>query len=245
MSLPDSDAASQCPEITGHPTSSDGGDRAAPLAVPISFAPLARENWTDEAREVFAFWGEPGAYENGSANNMVMTLAHHPALAIAYYTFGRHLLIASTLSARTRELIVLRVAWQLRSAYEWHYHVGYALNIEFDLEEIAAIGMGSTAVCWRDSDAAVLSAVEELLAQSRLSDGCRAALSRHFDAKQIIDLVFTIGNYVMLSWAISALDIKFEDSVDPIGFDLKTRSGVSPTRSYKPEEVDDWTSNRG
>ena len=42
---------------------------------------LPREEWTDEAREVFAYWGEPGAWENGSKTNMTMTLANHPPLA--------------------------------------------------------------------------------------------------------------------------------------------------------------------
>jgi 4-carboxymuconolactone decarboxylase len=209
------------------------------------FAPLPRAAWTEEARAVFAFWGEPGAYDNGSNSNMVMTLAHHPALAIAYYTFGKHLMIASTLPVRDRELIVLRVAWLLRSAYEWHYHVGYALNLGMSLDEIAAIGAGSAAGNWNERDAAVLRAVEELHRQSRLSDECRRSLSRHFDEQQHIDMVFTIGNYVMLSWAISALDIELEDGIDPIGFDLRTRSGALPVARYKPGEAEDWTSNRG
>ena len=209
------------------------------------FAPLPRAAWTEEARAVFAFWGEPGAYDNGSNSNMVMTLAHHPALAIAYYTFGKHLMVASTLPVRDRELIVLRIAWLLRSAYEWHYHVGYALNLGMGLDEIAAIGAGSAAETWNERDAAVLRAVEELHGQSRLSDECRRSLSRHFDERQHIDMVFTIGNYVMLSWAISALDIELEDGIDPIGFDLRTRSGARPVARYKPGEAEDWTSNRG
>ena len=89
---------------------------------------LPRAEWTEAARDVFAFWGEPGARENGSKTNMVMVLAHHPALALSYYHFGRHLLIDSTLPSRARELVVLRVAWLVRSAYEWHYHVGYAVT---------------------------------------------------------------------------------------------------------------------
>ena len=225
--------------------SASDDDRVAGRIEPASSMLAPSEPWTEEARAVFAFWGEPGAHENGSTNNMVMTLAHHPALAIAYYTFGKPLLVASTLSPRDRELVVLRVAWLLRSAYEWHYHVGYALNLGFGLDEITAIGTGSTAACWNDRDAAVLRAVEDLQSGSTLSQTCRTDLSRHFDGRQIIDLVFTIGNYVMLSWAISALDIELEKNVDPIGFDLRTRSGAVPLARYKPGEVDDWTSNRG
>ncbi|MET0269994.1 MAG: carboxymuconolactone decarboxylase family protein, partial [Sphingomonas sp.] len=196
---------------------------AAPLRVP----PLPREDWTEAARAVFAFWGEPDAYEQGSGSNMVMALATHPPLAMAYYTFGRHVMMASTLSARTRELIVLRVAWTARCAYEWHYHVGYALNIGLDLAEIAAIGEGWRAAIWDARDAATLRAVEELQATSRLSAGAREMLAPHCDAPQILDLVFAIGNYVMLSYAIAVADMRLEDGIDPIGFDLKTAAGLT------------------
>ena len=115
--------------------------------------PLPREESTDAAREVFAFWGDPDAWENGSKTNVVMVMANHPALAMAYNAFGKHLLIKSTLPVRPRELVVLRVASCLKSEYEWHYHVGYAVNIGLSLEEIAAIkkpdartGMSKTAL---------------------------------------------------------------------------------------------------
>ncbi len=62
--------------------------------------PLPREEWTDAAREVFAFWGDPDAWENGSKTNVVMVMANHPALAMAYNAFGKHLLIDSTLPVR-------------------------------------------------------------------------------------------------------------------------------------------------
>ena len=71
---------------------------------------LPRAEWTDAAREVFAFWGEPNAWEEGSKKNMSMVLANHPPLALAYSTFGKHLLLTSTIAVRPRELVVLRTA---------------------------------------------------------------------------------------------------------------------------------------
>ena len=52
--------------------------------------PLPEEEWTDAARDVFAFWGEPDAREKGSVSNLVMVQAHHPKLALAYNVFGKH-----------------------------------------------------------------------------------------------------------------------------------------------------------
>lgn len=203
--------------------------------------PLPEAEWTDAARAVFAFWGEPESWDKGSGSNMVMVLAHHPALAMAYYTFGKHLLIESTLPARSRELVVMRIAWRLRSHYEWHYHVGYAVRIGITPDEIAAIRIGAEAENWDAPDRAVLRAVDELHEDARLSDATWAALSAHLDRRQIMDLMFTIGNYVTLSWAIAALGIELEDGIEPIAFDLAASSERAPRARFMPGEVDDWT----
>lgn len=197
---------------------------------------LPRAEWTDAAREVFAFWGEPGAWEDGSKTNMSMVLANHPPLANAYHVFGKHLLLGSTIAVRPRELIVLRTAWLQKCLYEWHYHVGYALTAGLTMAEIAAIRDGWQSPVWdcRDEDRAVLRAVDELIETSRMSDDTYDALATHFDKQQVMDLVFTIGNYVMLGWAVATFGIPVEDVVDPIGFDLKTRSGKEPGGTSRP-----------
>jgi alkylhydroperoxidase family enzyme len=201
---------------------------------------LPREEWTDAAREVFAFWGEPGAWENGSKTNMSMVMANHPPLAIAYNTFGKHLLLGSTIKVRPRELIVLRTAWLQKCEYEWHYHVGYALTAGLTMEEIGAIRDGWQSPVWdgKDEDRAVLRAVDELIDISRISDETYDALSAHFGKEQMMDLVFTIGNYVMLGWAVATFGIPVEEGVDPVGFDLRRRSGKDPGSSHRPFEKD-------
>jgi 4-carboxymuconolactone decarboxylase len=206
-------------------------------------SPLPKEEWTDEARDVFAFWGEPGARENGSASNLVMVQAQHPKLAMAYSVFGKHLLIDSSLPLRPRELVVLRTSWHLKADYEWHYHVGYALKLGMTLEEIAAIGQGPDAGNWNAEDAAVLRAVDELLQEHRISDATWAALGKFFDRHQLMDLVFTIGNYVMLSWGLASFGVQLEDHVDKIGFDLKTETGAQPATGERPGESKDWAAN--
>jgi len=199
---------------------------------------LPREEWTDAAREVFAFFGEPGAYENGSTKNMNMALANHPELAKAYYTFGWHVLRTTTIAVRPRELIVLRTAWHQQCAYEWHYHVGYALNAGLTMQEIAAIRDGPASPVWdgKDEDRAVLTAVDELVTSSKICDATWAQLTRFFDKRQIMDLLFTIGSYVTLGWAAGAMGVPVEDDQDVIGFDLKTQSGRPPAPTLRPKE---------
>lgn len=203
---------------------------------------LPRDQWTPEAREVFAFWGEPNAYEEGSRTNIMMVLAHHPAMALSYSQWAKHLLMTNALPVRALELVVLRVAWRLKSEYEWHSHVAYGLNAGLSLQEIAAIrdypGAESN---WAEADRLVLQAVDDLIDDNRLSDETWQGLGRHYDTKQMMDLVMSIGSYVMTSWAISSFDVPIEGDVDPIGFDLKTASGKDPVKALKPGEADDWT----
>ena len=203
---------------------------------------LPREEWTDAAREVFSYWGEPGSWENGSKTNLMMLMANHPKLGTAFNIFGRQILLDSTVPVWPRELIVLRTSWHLKAEYEWHYHVGYALAAGMSLEQIAAIREGPDHPEWseREADRAVLRAVDELWAESRVSDETWTALSRHFDKHQLMDLIFTIGFYVMLSWSIEAFRMPLEEEVNKIGFDLKTDSGDSPLLRYRPGERDDW-----
>lgn len=206
---------------------------------------LPREEWTEDARDVFSFWGEPGSRENGSKTNIMMVMANHPALGKAYNIWGKHLLMGNTLSTRFLELIILRVGWRVKSAYEWHNHVGYGINAGLTLEDIAAIRDFPQGGNWSEQDAAVLRAVDELMDQNNISDANWATLTKYFDTRQMMDLVFTVGHYVMTSWALSAFGVPIEGGADAIGFDLKTRSGKTPGATLKPGEAKNWTSTRG
>lgn len=202
---------------------------------------LPKEEWTDPAREVFAFWGEPNAWEEGSRTNISMTLAHHPAMAIPYYQWAKHLLMTNTLEVRQLEILILRVAVRVKSIYEWHNHVGYGLNAGLTLDEIAAIrDYPEGADGWEEKDRLILQSVDDLMDDNRISDETWSALENYYDRKQLMDLVMSIGNYVMTSWALSSFDVPVEGDVDPIGFDLKTSSGQTPGAMLKPGETDDW-----
>jgi 4-carboxymuconolactone decarboxylase len=198
---------------------------------------LPREEWTDEARDIFAFFGEETLRETGG-KNLTMVLANHPPLGIAYLTFGKHLLLNSTVPVRPRELIVLRVGYVQKCAYEWHFHVGYALTAGMTMEEIGAVRDGWNSPVWdgKDEDRAVLRAVDELIGNSCVSDETWAQLSRFFNRQQLMDLVFTVGNYVMVAWAGRTFGIPVEENEDEIGFDLKTRSGNPRGASHRPSE---------
>ena len=204
-----------------------------------------REQWTDDAREVFAFWGEPNAWEEGSKTNIISVMGTHPPLGKIYNSWGRYFLMESMLNTRQLEIIILRVAIRVKSAYEWHNHVGYGMNAGLTLEEIAAIRDFPTDWSWTEEETAMMNAVDELITDNRIGDATWATLNKTLDTRQMMDLTFTIGHYVMTSWALSTFGVQIEGGADPIGFDLRTGSGKIPGKTYKPGETEDWIDTRG
>src|ERR1700712_534018 len=58
-------------------------------------------------------------------------LLQDPALAKAFLNFSQHVAIASSISKRQRELLILRVSWLRRSEYEFVQHLVVGRNAGF------------------------------------------------------------------------------------------------------------------
>src|SRR3546814_4142721 len=78
--------------------------------------------------------------------NVLGTLAHNPELATAYHTLTGYILFGSNLSARQRELLVLRVAAVRGSRYEWLQHTILAARSEEHTSELQSLMRISYAV---------------------------------------------------------------------------------------------------
>lgn len=204
-----------------------------------------REEWTDDTREVMAFWGEPNSWEEGSKTNVISVMANHPPLGKVYNEWGKHFLMGNALNTRQLEIIILRVAVLTKSAYEWHNHVGYAMNAGITLEEIAAVRDYPAGGNWTEQEAAMIIACDDLIGNHIISDATWATLSKTFNKQQMMDLTFTIGHYAMTGWALASFGVQIEGGADAIGFDLKTRSGRIPGKTYKPGEHEEWIDTRG
>jgi alkylhydroperoxidase family enzyme len=141
------------------------------------------------------------------------TMAHHPELARAFHTFNGHILFATSLSPRQRELLVLRVAVVRQSVYEWKQHVLLAADAGITSEEVSWISQGADAPGWSAVERAVISAVDELLAEARVADGTWEVLASTFDAEQLLDLIFTVGAYDALAMALRSFGVPLDDDL--------------------------------
>lgn len=172
--------------------------------------PLPREDWTDAAREVFAYWEGDEARANGSRSNTMMTLAQHPALALASLELGRYFMLDSNLSARQIKLIILRIAHRYNSTYQWTHNALGAKQVGITEAELEAVKVGPESPDWNEADRALLKAVDTVNAGGRFTDADWNSLSTLFDRRCIMDLVHATGYFTMIAWGLVAMGVQVE-----------------------------------
>jgi alkylhydroperoxidase family enzyme len=147
---------------------------------------------------------------DGPVLNIFRTLAQHPKLMKRWLVFGNHVLGRSSLPPREREILILRIGWLCRSAYEWGQHVKIGLGSGLSQAEIDRIPLGAEATGWTDLERALLRATDELHADAFISDATWAALAKHLNVHQLMDLVFTVGQYNLVSMALNSFGVQPE-----------------------------------
>ena len=171
--------------------------------------PIQPEDWTDEIKKTL----QPNV-EKGTVFNIFKTLSHHPDLFRRWLVFGNHVLFKSTLPPRERELIILRIGWLCEAEYEWAQHVLIGKEAGLTAEEIDRIKAGPNARGWSEVDKLLLQATDELRKDAFITDATWNGLSRHFDTKQLMDVVFAVGQYNLVSMALNTLGVQLDDGLE-------------------------------
>jgi 4-carboxymuconolactone decarboxylase len=148
--------------------------------------------------------------------NGVGIILRHPALAKAFFTFNNHIAKASGVSARVRELLILRVSWLKRSEYEFIQHIVLGKRAGLSDADIERVQSGPDAPGWDPLDADLVRAVDELLAEARIQDATWKRLAAHFGTTELMDMVFAVGCYEILAMAFNTFGPQLESGVEPL-----------------------------
>jgi alkylhydroperoxidase family enzyme len=148
-----------------------------------------------------------GRVTGGGPPNIFTTLGRHPRLFRAWLRYSARLMPFGSLPRRDTELVILRVAWQCRSAYEWHQHVAIALRVGLTPDEVAGVANASPAGAYTERQRALLAACDELLTQRALSDATWSAVEANLSNREAIELCLLVGHYQGLASAIGGLGI--------------------------------------
>jgi 4-carboxymuconolactone decarboxylase len=178
---------------------------------PLRLPPLPQDDWSDQIPTM----GMIGA--GGAPLNIFGTLAHHPGLLKRWLVFAAHVLSKSSLTARDREVLILRTGWRTRAAYEWNQHVAIALDAGMTIDEIGAIATGSSNDDAADPltthDRLLMRAADELHDGATLSDTTWSALTASYRTEQMLDVVATVGQYHLVSFLLNATGVQLDAAI--------------------------------
>lgn len=143
--------------------------------------------------------------------NVFRMVAHAETAFRPWLRFGTALLGAAELDAKLRELAILRVARLTPGAdYEWVQHVPILLAVGGDEAQVAALAAGDLdAPCFGADERLVLRFTTEVVRDAAPGEATWAATARRFSPREIMELLLTIGQYMMLGriMATTQLDI--------------------------------------
>lgn len=171
-------------------------------------APLDEGQWSEEAKEMM----QPFVSQ-GRVYNIFKTMANHPDLAKRWMVFANHILGKSSLSVRDRELVILRIGYLCQAGYEWGQHVQIARQAGMSDDEIRSCQSGPATPGISELDQLLLQATDELHADAHVSDETWTGLSKHYDTQQMMDLVFTVGQYNLVSMALNSFGVQLDEGL--------------------------------
>ena len=146
-------------------------------------------------------------FEPGALPATMEALRLQPALLDPFLAWAATLALNGVLTHRDHELLALRVASNSDSEFEWVEHRAYALNAGLSEAEIEAVRGAVEDGGWAPAEAALLRAADELAIDCDITDDTWAELAAHYDEPALVEIVFVVGQYTMLSMFANAIGI--------------------------------------
>jgi alkylhydroperoxidase family enzyme len=164
--------------------------------------PVAAE-LRDDVAQLLPLIAPPGRQP---AHTMAV-LARQPDLLSPFLGWAAALALHGVLPHRDHELLALRVASNCGSAFEWAEHTEYARAAGLDDGEIAMVAKPIDEGRWNDAERALLRAADELSIECDISDATWSVLSQHYEPPALVEMLFVVGQYTMLSMVANAAGI--------------------------------------
>jgi alkylhydroperoxidase family enzyme len=132
--------------------------------------------------------------------NVFRMMAHAETGFRPLVSLGGAILGRQQLSPKLRELTILRVATLSPARYEWVQHVPIARATGATDAQIAALEKGEIdAACFDALERSVLRFTTEVLCDVRASDATFADLAGRLSAREVVELILTVGYYMMIA----------------------------------------------
>lgn len=150
----------------------------------------------------------------------VRTFANNPAMAETHVRANVSMWTETGLSPREVEYVILAVAREIGSDYEWHDHVIAAIErAGLTREEVLVISRRDTDAMAPNERALVEYTFEFVAEYGEVSDEGFAALSDHYDDSTRVGITMLAGYYVFLHHVAAALGLELEEEF--VGWELE------------------------
>ncbi len=139
------------------------------------------------------------------------TLGRHRWLFRRWLVFAGALMPGGKLPREDTELVILRVAANTGSHYEWHQHVLLGMRSGLTAAQVAAAAEeGPLSGAFSPRQEALLRCADELHAAHQLSDETFADLRTHLGERDTIELLMLVGAYEGLAMTLNGLGVQTE-----------------------------------
>jgi 4-carboxymuconolactone decarboxylase len=153
-----------------------------------------------DAEQIVAAIAAPGR----EAAKTMAVLARQPDLLSPFLGWAAALALNGVLPKRDHELLALRAASNCGSTFEWVEHTEYARAAGLSDAEIEAVARPIDEGAWTVREQALLRAADDLYASQTVDDDTWEVLAVHYDQPALVEILFIVGQYTMLSMVANA-----------------------------------------
>ena len=143
-------------------------------------------------------------------------LMHSPGLAQKVMEAGAHVRLQSTLSPVHREIIIIAVSREKDAAYEWNAHVRTGRAAGMSEQVIDAVRSRADVSHLDPDERDIVLYVRQLLRTNRVEQALFDSLLQRHDARWMVELTATIGQYQYISAINNAFEILPPPDADPL-----------------------------
>ena len=145
--------------------------------------------------------------QRGQINALYQALLNSAPLTEGWEKLLTAIRNRSSLPPAIRELIMLRVAVLNRAPFEFQAHLPVARQVGVSEDKLAAVARPDLSDAFDERERSCLALADAMTRDIQVSDTAFEAVSRHFDARALVELVATVAAYNMVSRFLEALRI--------------------------------------
>jgi len=149
----------------------------------------------------------------GDPLNVFATLAHNPRVLKRFSLFAGMFLAKNSIPVREREVVILRVAWNCRSIYEFGQHTVIGRQCGLVDAEIADLTRKQPALNWSARDTSLIAMADELCSDNDVADVTWSRLQGEWSESELVELIMLVGSYRALAGFLNATRVERDGGV--------------------------------